>query len=98
MPLHMNKPKPVPFSDFVVNFVNSLGNMPASIPLPVSFMLIMTCCVLLLNSSSFFSKMIAIVPPLSSVNNVFVAVEAILASVEIVVVADLYVQGSHVVH
>ena len=68
MPLHVNKPKPVPFSDFVANFVNSLGNMSGSIPLPVSFMLIMTCCALLLNSSSFFSKMIVIVPLLSRVN------------------------------
>jgi len=34
----MNNPSPVPLSDFVANFVNSLGNISGSIPLPVSFM------------------------------------------------------------
>jgi hypothetical protein len=33
----MNNPNPVPpVSDFVVNFVNSLGNISRSIPVPVS--------------------------------------------------------------
>jgi hypothetical protein len=33
--LDMNKPKPVPpLSDFVANFVNNLGNISESIPIP----------------------------------------------------------------
>ncbi len=32
----MNKPKPVPVTDFVANFANNLGIISGSIPVPVS--------------------------------------------------------------
>ena len=35
----INIPNPVPVCDFVANFVNSLGNICRSIPMPLSFML-----------------------------------------------------------
>jgi hypothetical protein len=40
--LEIYKPKPVPFSDFVVNFENNLGSISESIPTPVSFTVIIT--------------------------------------------------------
>jgi hypothetical protein len=43
----INNPRPVPFSDLVMNFVNSLGNTP-SIPSHVSFTITIACL-------SFFS-------------------------------------------
>jgi hypothetical protein len=42
----MNKPNPVPLSDFVANFVNNLGNISESIPVPVSFILTVTSPIL----------------------------------------------------
>jgi hypothetical protein len=38
-PFEINKLKPVPSKDFVANFVNNLGNISGSIPVPVSFTL-----------------------------------------------------------
>jgi hypothetical protein len=40
--LEMNRPKPVPFSDLLANFVNNLGIIDGSIPGPSSFMLTIT--------------------------------------------------------
>ena len=42
MPLEMNNPSPVPLSDLVANFVNSLGRISGCMPTPVSLILIMT--------------------------------------------------------
>ena len=42
MVLEINSPSPVPLKDFVANFVNSLGNISGSIPVPVSFILTVT--------------------------------------------------------
>jgi hypothetical protein len=53
----INKPNPVPLSDFVANFVNNLGNISESIPDPVSLMLTRTSLLL-----SFFSTTMDIVP------------------------------------
>jgi hypothetical protein len=51
--LDMNNPNPVPDSDFVANFVNSLGIISGSIPLPLSLTLI----VIALLSCPFFVVM-----------------------------------------
>jgi hypothetical protein len=60
MLFEMNNPNPVPpVSDLVANFVNNLGNIPGSIPSPLSFILTTAW-------SSLFSTDIDIVP--SSVN------------------------------
>lgn len=40
--LEIYNPSPVPLSDFLVNFVNNLGNISGSIPVPVSSILIIT--------------------------------------------------------
>jgi hypothetical protein len=40
--LEMNRPKPVPFCDLLVNFVNNLGVIDGSIPGPSSFTLTIT--------------------------------------------------------
>ena len=58
-----NNPSPVPFSDFVANFVNNLGIISGDIPIPVSFILTMISLGLFL---FFSSKIIDIVPPSSS--------------------------------
>jgi hypothetical protein len=39
MLFEINNPKPVPESDFVANFVNNLGNISESIPVPASLIL-----------------------------------------------------------
>jgi hypothetical protein len=57
--LEMYNPNPIPLSDFVTNLVNNLGNISASIPVPVSSTPILTE-----PASSFFSLVIAIVPRL----------------------------------
>jgi hypothetical protein len=36
MLLEINNPKPVPLYDFEANFLNNLGNISGSIPVPVS--------------------------------------------------------------
>jgi hypothetical protein len=46
--LEINNPNPVPLSDFVANFVNSLGKISGSMPAPLSFTLTITCLELLL--------------------------------------------------
>ena len=51
----MNRPRPVPFPDFVANFVNNLGNTSGSIPVPVSLTHTITC-------PSFFSDVTVIEP------------------------------------
>ena len=64
MLLDMNKPNPVPFSDFVANLVNSLGIISEAIPRPESFILTITSS--WLTSFFFSSKTTAIDPPSSS--------------------------------
>jgi hypothetical protein len=54
----MNKPKPVPVTDFVANFVNNLGNISGSIPIPVSS----TLTTITLLSSVFLLTLIVILP------------------------------------
>ena len=69
MALEINKPKPVPVTDFVANFVNNLGNISGSIPVPVSFILTITWSSLPRPppySSSFLCMAIVILP--SAVN------------------------------
>ena len=65
----INNPNPVPEFDFVVNFVNSLGNISGSMPVPVS-LIPMTM------SPLFFSVIILIVPS-------FVNFTALLSRLEI---------------
>jgi hypothetical protein len=48
--LEIYNPNPVPLSDFLVNFVNNLGNISGSMPVPVSSIVIITE-----PASSFFS-------------------------------------------
>jgi len=55
----MYKPNPVPASDFVANFSNSLGSISLSIPVPVSFTIIFTC----LFSLSIFFFILTIICP-----------------------------------
>ena len=44
IPLHIYNPSPVPpVCDLVANFVKSLDSISESIPMPVSFILTMTC-------------------------------------------------------
>jgi hypothetical protein len=63
----MNNPNPVPFSDFVANFVNNLGIISEAIPIPVSFILTIT----LWSSSLFSSKLSDIVPSLVNLTALF---------------------------
>jgi hypothetical protein len=51
----MNKPKPVPVSDFVANLVNNLESISGSMPVPVSLTLITT-------RMSFFSAVVIMIP------------------------------------
>ena len=47
----MKRPSPVPVVDFVANFVNSLGNISESMPMPVS--LILTTISVLFGTGSY---------------------------------------------
>jgi hypothetical protein len=51
----IKRPSPVPVVDFVANFVNSLGNISESMPVPVSVMLTIT--------SSIFDTAAAVTVP-----------------------------------
>src|SRR4051812_22080393 len=51
MLLQIYSPNPVPLSDFVANFINNLGKISESIPLPVSFIFI----IISLSSSLLFT-------------------------------------------
>ncbi len=66
--LHMNRPRPVPLLDFVANFVNNRGNIPASIPVPQSFILTVTY----LSLPSLFFDVVAVMLIVPSLVNLIV--------------------------
>ena len=45
--LTIKRPRPVPWSDLVANFVNSLGKISLSMPIPLSFIITITLLLLL---------------------------------------------------
>ena len=67
--LEINNPNPVPVCDFVANFVKSLGCIWGFMPMPLSFMLTITCCL------SFFSALTNIVPSLVNLTALLIKLE-----------------------
>src|SRR5712692_5917700 len=86
----MNKPNPVPLSDFVTNFENKRGNISGSIPGPVSFTLTRTLSSVLnasieitpseVNFIAFLRrfKITCVILPLSASTKILLGVDDIL--------------------
>jgi hypothetical protein len=59
------KPRPIPISDFVVNFENNFGNMSGPIPSPLSFILTTTSLSLVSTDTDIVPSLVNIIALLS---------------------------------
>jgi hypothetical protein len=61
----MYKPRPIPISDFVVNFENNFGNMSGSIPSPLSVILTTTSLLLVSTDADIVPSVVNLIELLS---------------------------------